>query len=109
MTCWWGHLRIVAVEKQDSHSETVNVARLCGIKEFLYEFKTSLRCRDPNVDFTYLHVIPAGKKKKSIFGDEPGDELPQTTEVSGMHPGGDSLWAQKFADFAKDAQRKNFI
>lgn len=48
----------------------VHIAQLCGIEEFIYEFKTSLRCRDPDGDFIYLYVSPTGeKKKKSIFGD----------------------------------------
>lgn len=45
----------------------VNLAQLCGNKEFIYEFKTSLRCREPDGTFIYLYVIQTGKK--SILGD----------------------------------------
>lgn len=60
------HLRILAVEKYNSCLETVNVAQSCGIKELIYEFKTSLGCRDPDGDLIYLHGIPTGKKNPSL-------------------------------------------
>lgn len=54
------HLRISAVEKCNLCSEMVNIAQLCGNKEFIYEFKTSLRCRDPDGDF-YLLICDSKK------------------------------------------------
>lgn len=62
------HLRVSAVEKYNWYSETVNATELCGNKEFISEFKTSLRSREPDGAFIYSYVILTGEKK-SIFGD----------------------------------------
>lgn len=61
------HLRVSAAEKHNWYSETVNLIQLCGNKEFICDFKTSLRCREPDGAFINSHVILTGEK--SIFGD----------------------------------------
>lgn len=56
------HLRVSAAEKHNWYSETVNIAHLCGNKEFICDFKTSLRCREPDGAFIDSHVILTGRK-----------------------------------------------
>lgn len=86
----------------------VNAAQLRGNTEFVYEFKTSLRCRDPDGDFIYLYVIPAGKKKNPSL--EINLEINSHKQRKCLAcTRGDSLGAQKFADFEMDALQKNFI